>query len=200
MSTDLIKGYLSGFGEIYPKVRFELYEVPVTELENQLLYGLSEIGVACAPLQQAEAFDVIYQDWDVLAAVYQYENKWKQFLEDKSLSLSSLINIPLHLSRGCLPTFEKACEEFGLQPEILSVNTTKMSTIMWARQGAGVAIVPASKTDNFDGFLCCKAIELPRLSIKKTVVVAKNHALSPVAKAFLNYCSKLDKQWKIPRD
>ena len=54
--------------------------------------------------------------------------------------------------------------------------------------------------DNFDDFLCCKAIEIPKLSIKKTVVVAKNHALSPIAKAFLNYCSKLDKQWKIPRD
>lgn len=196
MSMEIIDYCLSGFAKLYPKVHYELYEVPVVEMEGQLLNGLTEIGFARAPLMHADAFNIIYESYDCLTAVYPCDNMWIMPSNDSKLPLSALEQVPLHLSRGCLTTFKAVCTEVRLNPNILSVNTTKTSTITWARQGAGVAIVPVSGEKNFGEFLCAKIIDDPRLKIKKTMITAKNHSLSPVAKVFLDYCDTLNLRWE----
>jgi len=196
MSIEFIEDCLSGFSKLYPNVHYELYEVPVVELENQLLNGLTEIGIARTPLMHADAFNVLYENYDRLAAVYPYDNEWIPRIEGIKLPLSALEQVPLNLSRGCLSTFKTVCAESRIYPNIVSVNTTKTSTITWARQGVGVAVVPVSRYDNnFGDFLCSKLIDDPRLRIKKTFVTARNHTLSPVARVFLDYCSTLNLKW-----
>lgn len=194
-SIEFIDECLSGFSKLYPKVHYELYEVSVVELESHLLNGITEIGLARAPLMNPAAFNIIYEAHDYLRAIYPYENDWIPPSDSIYLQLAALENAPLNLSRGCLATFKEACDEYHLNPNIQSVNTTKTSTITWARQGAGIAIVPVGKDENFGNFLCSKIIDHPRLKIKKTLITAQNHSLSPVAKLFLEYCETLDLKW-----
>lgn len=196
MSLEVIDDYLSGFCKLYPKVRYELYEVSIVELEKHLLAGLSEIGIARAPLLQPNEFNIISEAYDYLMAIYPCQNPWIPFKNDHTLSLAELQDVPLNLSRGCLAAFKAFCEEKSFEPNIQSVNTTKTSTIIWARQGAGVAIVPVSKEESYGSFLCSKFIEGKHLRVKKTIITPKSYELSPVAKLFFDYCSTLDLNWQ----
>ena len=79
------------------------------------------------------------------------------------------------------------CSDSRLLPQVLSINTTKLSTIAWATQNIGVAIVPAEKYELFDPSLVPKQIEDERLFVEKTLSVVKGRPLSTVAKTFVNF-------------
>lgn len=79
------------------------------------------------------------------------------------------------------------CNDSRLLPQILSINTTKLSTIAWATQNIGVAIVPADKFEIFDECLIAKQIEDERLFVEKTLSFVKGRPLSTVAKTFVNF-------------
>ena len=195
MSIEFIDDCLSGFSKLYPKIHYELYEVPVIEMESHLLNGLTEIGIALAPLIHSDAFNIIYEGYEWLTAIYPYQNKWIKTSDNPKILLSELDQVPLNLSRGCLATFKSVCAELRFYPNIISINTTKTSTITWARQGCGVAIVPVCRGENFGDFLCSKIVDDPRLRIKKTMIIARNHSISTVAKVFLDYCKTLKFKW-----
>jgi DNA-binding transcriptional LysR family regulator len=55
MSVLFIQNFLSKFSLQNPDVEYELHEVNIQEQTRQLLDGISEIGVANAPLRQASA-------------------------------------------------------------------------------------------------------------------------------------------------
>jgi DNA-binding transcriptional LysR family regulator len=190
MSTSSVADFLSGFSKRYPNVRFKLYEGTVPELECSILDGLAEVGLSGAPLEHVELFNVVRYYTDSLAAVYLKENQWLPPIKGDSLSIKMLENIPLHVSTACLPVLRDACTDAQFSPNIRSVNTAKATTIMWARQERGIAIVHVGETDHFEENLCAKKIE-PYIQIKKTLVTAKNHTLSPVLLLFLQYCEEI---------
>lgn len=101
--------------------------------------------------------------------------------------LDDLEDVPLCLSRGCSTLFLNTCSDSRLLPQVLSINTTKLSTIAWATQNIGVAIVPAEKYELFDPCLVPKQIEDERLFVEKTLSVVKGRPLSTVAKTFVNF-------------
>lgn len=196
MSLEFIEDWLSGFSKRYPGVQYELHEVSVTEMEKQLLNGLTEIGIARAPWVNGDVFDNVYEACDSLMVVYPSDNPWIVDNGSNTLLVSELCNVPLNLTRGFLTKFKSVCADIGFEPYIQSVNTTKTSTIIWAKKGLGVAIVPMSKEEIFGEGLCSKFIDSNQLRIKKTIVTVKNRELSSVAKLFLEYCGELRLGWK----
>ena len=195
MSIPFISGLLNEFSKLYPKVHYELYEVAVAVLEDQLLNGLTEVGVASAPLAHADEFNIHCTSNLKLAAVYPLNNKWIPVMDEECMPLEALNNLPVHLSRGCFSVFKNVCTEAQVKPDIVSVNTTKLSTVTWARHGAGIAIIPVGESDFFAGYLCCKTINDARLQIEATLITPKKQNLSPVTKRFIDYCkSKQEKE------
>lgn len=189
-SVSFIQDYLSGFSHKNPKVSYELYEVPIAEQTEQLLTGFTEIGIANAPLNKPEEFNVLFKLNENLAAVFTLNNPWLNPLCD-TVTLHELHNIPLCLSRGCSTLFKKTCAKDNCTPTILSINTTKLACITWAKAGLGVAIVPVSFSEIFEQDVCYKLINDSRLKVSETFVTVKGRALSPVAQKFLNYCSEI---------
>lgn len=189
MSISFIKNYLSRFSKLYPKINFELYELSINELSEQLLSGKTEIGLANAPLKEISRFETIYQRKERLIALF---HKDSPYLADNkpNILLDDLMDIPLCLSRGCSDLFMTTCYDSHLSPKILSINTTKTSTITWALENTGVAIVPASPEEYFSPDLAAKNIKDDRLFLYKTISIVKGHYLSPVAKLFLNFINK----------
>ena len=173
MSISFIKNYLSRFSRQYPQINYELYEVPIDEQTQQLLDGKTEIGIANAPLLQVNRFETIYRKRDRLIALFHKDSPYLNGNKPHIL-LDDLEDVPLCLSRGCSTLF-------------LSINTTKLSTIAWATQNIGVAIVPAEKYELFDPCLVPKQIEDERLFVEKTLSVVKGRPLSTVAKTFVNF-------------
>lgn len=189
-SISFIQDYLAGFSQKNPKVSYELYEVPIAEQTNQLLSGFTEIGIANAPLNKPEAFNVLFKINENLAAVFNLNNPWLSPLCD-TVALRELHNVPLCLSRGCSSLFKETCAKDNCTPNILSINTTKLACITWAKIGLGVAIVPVSFSEIFEQEVCYKIINDSRLKVSETFVTIKNRALSPVAQKFLNYCAEI---------
>jgi DNA-binding transcriptional LysR family regulator len=190
MSVLFIQNFLSRFSKENPDIDYELYEVPIMEQTHQLLSGITEIGIANAPLEQAHRFEVLMTKSECLAAVYHKDSSWLP-PDLEHLTLDSLEEVPLCLSRGCSNLFLNVCKEAYVYPKILSINTTKLSTIMWAKQKAGVAIVPVGTGESFSEELFCRPIQDDRLNMNKTLCVVKGRPLSAVARNFLSFYSQL---------
>lgn len=191
MSIGFIKSSLSDFCRKNPQVNFELYEVPIDEQSEQLLSGKTEIGISNAPLKQAFRFETIISRSERLVALFHQDSPWLQDEKD-SILLENLEDLPLCLSRGCSKLFLTVCADSKIFPHILSINTTKLSTICWAEQNLGVAVVPAPPEEIFADKLVCKEIKDERLFLAKSMVIVKNRKLSAVAKSFLSfYMSRL---------
>jgi hypothetical protein len=59
-------------------------------------------------------------------------------------------------------------------PQILSINSTKLSTIAWAKENAGIAVVPASPGEIFDNDLICKITAMTDYSLIKRYLLLKD--------------------------
>lgn len=186
MSILFIQNFLSGFSLKNPDVEYELYEVSIGEQTRQLLEGITEIGVANAPLLQAGRFETLFTRKERLGVIYNRDTHW--FNEEKVyLDLEDLEGVPLCLSRGCSQQFLNICSDSHIYPRVLCISTTKLSTLMWARQKAGVAIVPVGTGEQFEDYLRCRFVQDERMFINKTLSVVKDRPLSAVAQNFLKY-------------
>ena len=186
MSIQFIKNFLSGFALKNPDVEYELHEVNIEEQTRQLLSGISEIGVANAPLLQAARFDTLFTRKEQLGIIYHRDTRWLD--ENKIyLDLEDLEGIPLCLSRGCSQQFLDLCSDSHIYPRILCISTTKLSTLMWAQQKVGIAIVPVGPGETFDSGLICRFVQDERMFLNKTLSIVKDRPLSAVAQNFLNY-------------
>lgn len=186
MSVLFIQNFLSKFSLQNPDVEYELHEVNIAEQTRQLLDGISEIGVANAPLLQASRFETLFTRKENLGIIYHRDTHW--FNENKVyLDLEDLEGVPLCLSRGCSTQFLNICSDSHIYPRVLCISTTKLSTLMWARQKAGVAIVPVGTGEQFEDYLHCRFVQDDRMFVNKTLSIVKDRPLSAVAKNFLKY-------------
>ena len=144
MSISFIQTYLSKFSKEYPQINYELYEVSILEQINQMLTGKTEIGVANAPLTQESRFDTIYTKQERLVAVMHKDNPWLP-ADDKALLLAHMEDMPICLSRGCSTLFLNVCSDSMIFPQILSINSTKLSTIAWAKENVASSCPDGAK-------------------------------------------------------
>ncbi len=186
MSINFIKTTLSQFAKLYPRINYELYEVNIDDQIRQLLSGETEIGIANAPLKQSFRFETIYSRRERLIALFHKNSPYLTNTKPNIL-LDDLEEMPLCLSRGCSELFLEVCSDSKLFPQIVSINTTKLSTIAWAEENLGVAIVPAPIEEIFSPDLIKKDIQDERLYLERSISIVKGRPLSIVAKSFINY-------------
>ena len=181
-----IREYLVPFSRSYPSVTHRLHEVSIADQTEQLLSGISEIGVANAPLLQPERFTVLERREErlLVAAAHDYHWSGKGL---SSISLETLQDVPLVLSRGCSELFLQTCRHSNFHPTILGICTTRSAALMWAREKRACAIVPEQVMENFIGDLTYTAIRHPNLSVPRSIVIVKDRPLTKVAANFLYF-------------
>jgi len=181
-----IKRYLTKFAKKYPKVNFELHEVPPAIQAQQMLSGKTELCVATAPLEQPFRFETIYSRKERLVAYFQ---KNSLFLHDSkpNMLLDDLDGKPVCLSQGCANLFLAVCADSHVRPQVLCISTTKLSAMVWAKENTAISIVPSEMEDVVEENLVRKVIMDERLYLEKTLSVVKNRPLSSVADTFLSY-------------
>jgi len=185
MSINFIRNYLSGFARENPGVVFALHEDNATEQARKLLDGQADIGVINGTIQQAGRFEILMTRRERIGIVFRSDNPWIP-RERTSLRLNDLLDVPLCLSRGCSQVFLSVCAEENLAPHVLSINTTKHSTLQRARENSGVAITPMSPWEELPGLLW-RYIEHERLYLNEALYVVKGREPAAVARNFLKY-------------
>ena len=173
------------FSQLYPKVTYEIYEAIASEQTQQLLNGVAELGITTTKLDRPEYFDLIFSRPEQMVAVFNVQSPW---LDDKkSLVLKDLQNIPLSLSGSGGAIFRRICRDSNFTPTIMSVNTTKSTTLQWAKDNIAVAIVTAEDNEYFGNELVKKKLNDKRFNLQKDIVKVKDRPLSRIAEKFIEF-------------
>ncbi len=101
------------------------------------------------------------------------------------LSLAQFAASPLILYRRWEPLILNYFDEIAVQPRIGCVTDDARTAILWAREGAGIALVPRSTLYlTRDPQLVCREITAPRLSSSICLVRRQEKIVSLAAAAF----------------
>lgn len=187
MSPWLISRYLTKFNKLYPDVNYELHECPPAEQVGELLSGKAEFCVTNGgPRMSPHQFKVIFSRKERLMAFFKANSV---FLHDSSpnMALDELDGMPVCLSLGTGMYFLNVCRESRVHVRILSMTTTKLSAMNWARADAGIVIVPSEMEDEVPPGLFRKSIVDERMFQRKTLCVVKDRPLSTVGKKFQEF-------------
>lgn len=186
-SAPLIHRILKKFSALYPGVSFEIHETGFYEQSQQLLNGITEIGVLSTPVQSEDDFDELFRRYEYLAVIFNKNSKWLKHPERKGMQLADLHKIPLCISTGCHEMLKQSCNDVGFVPFILSINTSRYTTLQWAMADAGVAIAPIEAGENLGEEFRVKKLLDVQADLYKSVVKVRNRPLSPLAFKFLQF-------------
>ncbi|MBQ8919981.1 MAG: LysR family transcriptional regulator [Acidaminococcaceae bacterium] len=186
-SASFVKNSLRPFSELYPEVSFEIFETSFYEQSQQLLNGITEIGVLSTPIGQEDNFEELFRRDEYLAAVFRDGSQWHGNSRRKGLNLSDLRNVPLCVSSGCHAILRKACDKIGFHPKILSINTTRHTALQWVLADCGAAVVPVEPGEELGEAYHIKKILDVDTELYKSVVKVKGRPLSPLALKFIQF-------------
>lgn len=188
-SALFIKSSLKNFCQLYPKITCELYEASIEEQTQQLLNGITEIGILSTPLRHQDNFQVLFRRDEELVTVFHKDSVWLDGSKDE-IKLHELEDIPISISAGCASVFKNACEEQGLVPNIICISTSRQSALQWAAEKAAVAIFPVEPAEDLGDDYIIKRISDIDAEVYKTVVKVKDRPLSVAAQHFLKFYAK----------
>lgn len=78
-SALFIKSSLKDFCTLYPNIKCELFEASINEQTQQMLNGITELGILSVPVEHQDNFEVLFRRDEELTAVF---HKNSVFLDD----------------------------------------------------------------------------------------------------------------------
>lgn len=176
-----------------PMIRYEFYEVNSNEVMELLRSGIVEIGIVrtsgVLPPDLREALTFSQR----LCAFCCYNNPWITPY-GRDVSLTSLHDAPLAISRGFAGLIEEIFARADIKPNIMSISTSRSNPVMWAKAGVAVAIICAGESDSADDaetfcrpLIADDPIIMDRLHATRSFITVKGRTLSPAAQLFLNF-------------
>jgi LysR family transcriptional regulator, salicylic acid-responsive activator of bsdBCD len=185
-SANFISRSLKNFNRLYPYITYEIYEAGIYEQIQQLINGITELGILSSPVIKQDVLDLLFQRKEELVAVFHRQSP---FLKDCSgeISVERLAGIPLSISAGCKNILDDTCQNKQLGLNILSINTTRHTTLQWAQENTTVAIVLMESNERFNSDFIIKKIKNVKAELFKSVVKVKGRPLSAAAIKFLQF-------------
>lgn len=183
--TALLSKRIIEFNKKYPNIKFEIYEGNTYELIEKINSRIIEVGIVRTPFN-SKNFECLFLETEPMVAVmssnYNFENKKDEIL------LEDLKDMPIILYRRFEKILLAEFQELGLETNIFCVNDDARTTILWARAGLGIGIVPKSAI-NFDFMdnIKYKEISNDTLRTQISAIWIKERYLSMAAKKFLEF-------------
>lgn len=183
--TVLLGTRIIEFNKKYPNIKFEIYEGNTYELIEKINSGIIEVGVVRTPFNP-QNFECLFLESEPMVAVMSSDYNF-ECQKDKIL-LEDLKDMPLILYRRFEKILLAEFQELGLEPNIFCINDDARTTILWARAGLGIGIVPESAI-NFDFMdnIKYKEINKDTLRTQISAIWIKERYLSMAAKKFLEF-------------
>lgn len=184
-----IKSSLKDFCTLYPNIKCELFEASIYEQTQQLLNGITELGIFSVPIEHQDNFEMLFRRDEKLTAVFHRDSVFLN--EDQNtITLKDLEDIPISISSGTAELFLKACAQISMIPRIICTSTTRSTTLEWTRVKAAVSIVPVELGEDLGEEFVTRPISDINADVYKTVVKVKDRPLSVAAQHFLKFYAK----------
>jgi len=174
------------FSTMYPNYRYEIHESFHLQLLDDVLNGISEIGIANAVIPDNYNFDILFSRPEQFCLVGRADNPWFSLSEPVN-RLSDIGPIPLVVSRSHRKMIEDACNEENFVPNIFVEAGTKNSSIAFAKTGMAVALIPLEPKEKLDEGLISLPLTDNRLTIEKTFIKFKGRELSYPMQKLINF-------------
>lgn len=181
----LLSKRIIDFNKKYPNIKFEIHEGNTYELIEKLNSGIIEVGIVRTPFN-SKNFECLFLEAEPMAAVmsenYNFETTTDEiFLED-------LKHIPLIIYRRFEKILLGEFQNLGIEPDVFCINDDARTTILWARAGLGIGIVPKSAI-NFGLMDNIKYKEINNNTLRTQIsaIWIKERYLSMAAKKFLEF-------------
>lgn len=183
--TALLNSRIIEFNKKYPEVKFEIHEGNTYELIELLNAGIIEVGVVRTPFN-SQNFECLYLDPEPMIAVMS-KNYDIGNLGNK-ISLKDLSDKPLIIYRRFEKILLSEFKMMEVEPDIFCVNDDARTTLLWAKSGLGIGIVPKSAVSlEFSKNIKYKIIMEESLKTKVGAIWMKERYLSTLAKSFLEF-------------
>lgn len=181
----LLSKRIIDFNKKYPNIKFEIHEGNTYELIEKLNSGIIEVGIVRTPFN-SKNFQCLFLEAEPMVAVmsenYNFEaTRDEIFLED-------LKHIPLIIYRRFEKILLGEFQNLGIEPYVFCINDDARTSILWARAGLGIGIVPKSAI-NFGLMDNIKYKEINNNTLRTQIsaIWIKERYLSMAAKKFLEF-------------
>lgn len=186
-SSVFISTCLEPFHELFPNVVYEIYEGSVGEQSQQLLSGITELGILSVPLIHQNNFEILFERKEEICAIFRKDSKFLSHPDKDAISLEELATLPLCFSAGCHLIMKGVFKANNLTPRVLSICTTRATALQWAYDDYGVGVVPMEPHENIGDHFTSLPVPFVGSDLSKTVVKVKGRPLSVIAKKFLKF-------------
>ena len=181
----LLDKWLQPFHQKYPKITFEIIEANTYELLDKLQAHLLEVALVRTPFPNHDFECTILLEEPMIAVGAP------SFFESPtltSLSLTDLVHKPIILYRRWENLIDNLLTEENLVWNILCKNDDARTSMHWANNGLGVAIVPYSAlTLAHPMTTTYKIIEDARLNSSISIIHNKHTYISTISNLFIEY-------------
>lgn len=183
--TALLSNRIIDFNKKYPSIKFDIYEGNTYELIEKINSGIIEVGIVRTPFN-VQNLQCLFLESEPMIAVMN--EKYEINNSSEEISLSDLKNIPLVIYRRFEKLILSEFKNLSFEPNIFCLNEDARTTILWARAGLGVGIVPKSAV-NFELMkdVKYKVIKEDGLKTQIAAIWVKERYLSISAKRFLEF-------------
>lgn len=181
------------FRRANPLIRFEIHEENSTEIIDLIRAGVIEIGIVRTEGMLPGDVDVQIKLRQKLCVACKKNNPWIEAI-DKPLLIEELEDVPLAISRSYNDVTRDIFSRCGVHPSIMSVSTSRSTTLMWCKAGIAVAIVCAGETDyDYGTDIVYRPLIVDDPDVEKVLnptrsfIVAKEKILSNAGKKFIMF-------------
>ena len=181
----LLSKRIIDFNKKYPNIKFEIHEGNTYELIEKLNSGIIEVGIVRTPFN-SKNFQCLFLEDEPMVAVMSENYKFETTREE--ILLEDLKDIPLIIYRRFEKILLGEFQNLGIEPDVFCINDDARTTILWARAGLAIGIVPKSAI-NFGLMDNIKYKEINNNTLRTQIsaIWIKERYLSIAAKKFLEF-------------
>lgn len=183
-----IEDLFKDFSDLYPQITYDIREDASDRLMDLLRKGIIEVAFIRTPIHINPIFRSFGGIEENFMAVYRKRNPWLP-QDVESISIQQLKDVPLSISHGFKERVEQMFNEAGFEPKILSINSSRTTTLLWARLGKAVGLVTTTSFKNLEltSAMICRPITGVNTIAQRSFVTLKDANLSAVTKSFINF-------------
>lgn len=183
-----IEDLFKDFSDLYPQITYDIREDASDRLMDLLRKGIIEVAFIRTPIHINPIFRSFGGIEENFMAVYHKRNPWLP-QDVESISIQQLKDVPLSISHGFKERVEQMFNEAGFEPKILSISSSRTTTLLWARLGKAVGLVTTTSFKNLEltSAMICRPITGVNTIAQRSFVTLKDANLSAVTKSFINF-------------
>lgn len=172
------------FRDYFPDICIDIHEGNTFAVLDMLEKGIVEVGVVRTPFPD-QHLNCRFAAPEPMAAVMTAAND--PFPGSNELTVGQLEGQPLIIYRRFEKLIRSTFEKQGIEPFICCCNDDARTTVIWAKSGFGIGIVPQSAVSIMGGQgLVTKKIECPDLITQLAAIWVKGRYLSAFGEKFID--------------